>query len=341
MKHLSALLILLLVCFWSQTIRGQATDSWVSVSLAGERFAVLMPNSHVVKPQQISFDKFKADGRVYTATSEGVDFTVWSLVDDGHASSGAPDSDAYLDACADLVWESLLKPLRDELPKRPEVLSYMSYQRELEPGRLPPGREYTILLGNKVGVTHFYVAGPQIYVLTALNANASFAGTQRFINSFGIKGQALPVAATPPAAGSGAGQGIGTGAGIGPGRGGNISGGDRNVGGGTPSGGTGDNADYNRIFSGREVTEKARVLSKPEPQYTESARKYSVVGTVILRAVFARFGEVNNIKVVTKLPHGLTQQAVSAARQIRFTPASKDGHAVSMYIQLEYNFNLY
>jgi hypothetical protein len=37
----------------------------------------------------------------------------------------------------------------------------------------------------------------------------------------------------------------------------------------------------------------------------------------------------------------LTQMAVEAARQIKFTPSSKDGRAVSMYIQLEYNFNLY
>jgi outer membrane biosynthesis protein TonB len=41
------------------------------------------------------------------------------------------------------------------------------------------------------------------------------------------------------------------------------------------------------------------------------------------------------------LPYGLTTRAVRAARQIRFTPAEKDGKPVSMYIQLEYNFNLY
>lgn len=30
-----------------------------------------------------------------------------------------------------------------------------------------------------------------------------------------------------------------------------------------------------------------------------------------------------------------------AARQIRFEPAIKDGQAVSVLVQLEYNFNLY
>ena len=40
-------------------------------------------------------------------------------------------------------------------------------------------------------------------------------------------------------------------------------------------------------FSWQDVTTKARVLSKPEPQYTEEARKNQITGTVVLRAVFS------------------------------------------------------
>ena len=153
-----------------------------------------------------------------------------------------------------------------------------------------------------------------------------------------------------PSSGPGSGNGIGTGTGggigpgegggIGPGRGGNIGGGDRNDGGGGPGGG-GGGGDYNRIFSGKEVSSKARVLSKPEPQYTEDARKNQITGTVVLRAVFTSGGQVTSIRAVSGLPYGLTERAIAAARQIRFTPATKDGRPVSMYIQLEYNFNLY
>jgi TonB family protein len=153
-----------------------------------------------------------------------------------------------------------------------------------------------------------------------------------------------------PSSGPGTGNGIGTGTGggigpgegggIGPGRGGNIGGGDRNDGGGGPGGG-GGGGDYNRIFSGKEVNSKARVLSKPEPQYTEEARKNQITGTVVLRAVFTSGGQVTSIRAVNGLPFGLTERAIAAARQIRFTPATKDGRPVSMYIQLEYNFNLY
>jgi protein TonB len=89
------------------------------------------------------------------------------------------------------------------------------------------------------------------------------------------------------------------------------------------------------------VSSKARILSRPEPQYTEEARRNQVTGTVVLRAVFAANGAVTNIKAIKGLPDGLTEKAIAAARQIKFVPAQKDGRAVSQYIQIEYNFNLY
>jgi tetratricopeptide (TPR) repeat protein len=50
-------------------------------------------------------------------------------------------------------------------------------------------------------------------------------------------------------------------------------------------------------FSGKEVTTKMRVLAKPEPTYTDGARKAGVTGTVILRCVFGSDGEVKNVIV--------------------------------------------
>lgn len=95
------------------------------------------------------------------------------------------------------------------------------------------------------------------------------------------------------------------------------------------------------VFSWKQVTTKARVLSKPEPSYTEDARRTQVTGTVVLRAVFTAEGAVRHFLVIQGLPYGLTEAAISAARKIKFTPAAIDGRPVSMFIQLEYNFNLY
>jgi protein TonB len=95
------------------------------------------------------------------------------------------------------------------------------------------------------------------------------------------------------------------------------------------------------LFKPAEVDQRARVLSKPEPHYTEEARRNQITGRVILRVVFASSGEVVQIQALDALPFGLTEQAIAAARAIKFEPAMKGGRPVSVYMQLEYNFNLY
>jgi TonB family protein len=96
-----------------------------------------------------------------------------------------------------------------------------------------------------------------------------------------------------------------------------------------------------KFYTGKETTRKARLAMKPEPPYTEPARQNQVMGTVVLKAVFSSDGSVKNIKVVSGLPHGLTERAIDAASKIKFIPAQKDGKYVSMLMTLEYNFNLF
>ncbi|HVF67446.1 MAG TPA: energy transducer TonB [Pyrinomonadaceae bacterium] len=142
--------------------------------------------------------------------------------------------------------------------------------------------------------------------------------------------------------GTGAGVGTGDGTGYGPGSGYNTGGGPAHEGGGGPGGGSGgERTDYSRNFKINEVTARAVIISKPEPGFTEEARTQNVTGTVRLRAVLSASGEVTGISVVKGLPAGLTEKAISAARQIKFRPATKDGHTVSQYVTLEYNFNIY
>lgn len=143
--------------------------------------------------------------------------------------------------------------------------------------------------------------------------------------------------------GKGTGIGEGDGPGFGAGRDGNIGGGSKEPGGGEIGGSRGNNPndDRDRVYKSPEVSTRPRVISKPEPQYTEQARRDQVTGTVVLRVVFSSSGQVTNIHTVQKLGGGLTEKAIAAARQIRFLPAMRNGQPVSMYMQLEYNFNLY
>lgn len=143
--------------------------------------------------------------------------------------------------------------------------------------------------------------------------------------------------------GKGTGIGEGTGPGIGPGNDGNMGGGNNTRGSGGSGGSNGDspNMDIERVFRQPEVTTRARVISKPEPQYTEEARRNQITGRVVLSVVFDRTGQVTNIRAVQTLCCGLTEKAIAAARSIRFVPAMRNGQVVSVYMQLEYNFNLY
>jgi len=140
----------------------------------------------------------------------------------------------------------------------------------------------------------------------------------------------------------GTGIGDGKGPGFGPGENGNIGGGPREPGSDWGGGSSGNNPnDRERVLRASEVEQRARLLSKPEPQYTEEARRNQITGTVVLRVVFSSTGEVQQIRAVQTLPFGLTEKAIATARQIRFLPATRGGRPVSVYMQLEYNFNLY
>jgi TonB family protein len=98
---------------------------------------------------------------------------------------------------------------------------------------------------------------------------------------------------------------------------------------------------YTPIFRASQVTVKARVTHQPEALFTERARRNLTTGHVRLRAVLSPNGKVTNIRVIRELPHFLTDEAVRAARLIKFVPAIKDGHAVPQYVTLDYHFNIY
>jgi TonB family protein len=69
----------------------------------------------------------------------------------------------------------------------------------------------------------------------------------------------------------------------------------------------------------------AQVLSKPNPLYTEEARKMKIEGEVLLEVVFESGGKVRVNKVIRGLGHGLDEAAIHAAEEIHFKPAMRDG----------------
>lgn len=90
-----------------------------------------------------------------------------------------------------------------------------------------------------------------------------------------------------------------------------------------------------------KVDSGVTILSKPRPGYTDMARRYMVSGTVRLRVTFEKNAQIGSITALAKLPLGLTQKAISAARQIKFSPAVRRGEPYSVVKVVEFSFILY
>jgi TonB family protein len=68
-------------------------------------------------------------------------------------------------------------------------------------------------------------------------------------------------------------------------------------------------------------------------KYTDEAKAAGDEGTVVLDLVVGEDGRVREVQVVEGLPHGLTEAAVAALKQCRFSPGEKDGKAVPVKVR--------
>ena len=66
-----------------------------------------------------------------------------------------------------------------------------------------------------------------------------------------------------------------------------------------------------------------------------------VNGTVQLKVTFLYSGEIGDIVPIKELPEGLTEQAINAAKGIRFQPKRVNGVPQSVTKIIEYSFSIY
>ncbi len=134
------------------------------------------------------------------------------------------------------------------------------------------------------------------------------------------------------------GQGDDDGNGLGPGK----KGGSGNNGDGLDGGNTIDEKEEPNLPKVKTgVTQAVNITSKPRATYTDLARQNVVQGKVVLRVTFLASGGIGAIAVVSGLPNGLTEQAIAAARSIKFEPAKAAGVAVSVTKTIEYTFAIF
>jgi TonB family protein len=122
--------------------------------------------------------------------------------------------------------------------------------------------------------------------------------------------------------GSGEGTGIGSGkgGGLGPGEGGGVGGGVYSVGGGVSA---------------------PIPIYKPEPPYSEEARKAKYQGTVVLFIIINASGTVSECRVIKPLGLGLDEKAAETVKTWKFKPAMRNGTPVPVQVTVEVSFRLF
>ena len=85
-----------------------------------------------------------------------------------------------------------------------------------------------------------------------------------------------------------------------------------------------------------------KLVSEVKPQYTPVAMKARIEGTVLLTSVVGTDGTPGDIEITQSRDpeNGLDNQAVTALRQWRFEPGTKDGKPVPVRVTVEIQFRL-
>ena len=82
------------------------------------------------------------------------------------------------------------------------------------------------------------------------------------------------------------------------------------------------------------------LMQRFEPEYPDLARKLHQEGVVILRAVITVSGAVDEVHVVKSAGPLLDSSALSAVRRWVYKPATRDGRAVAVYLDVTVSFFL-
>lgn len=81
-----------------------------------------------------------------------------------------------------------------------------------------------------------------------------------------------------------------------------------------------------------------KVLSRPKADSTLASRRLDVNGKVLLYVVLGALGSIEGAIIRTPLGYGLDENALKAARQIKFIPQVKNGKRISVIRIIEYTF---
>jgi periplasmic protein TonB len=83
---------------------------------------------------------------------------------------------------------------------------------------------------------------------------------------------------------------------------------------------------------------KPKVLSRPNPVYTDEARTLGLSGKVRVEITIDERGRVTSVHLIQGLGHGLDESALAAAREMTFEPSVRCGRPSSATFKVGFNF---
>lgn len=95
-----------------------------------------------------------------------------------------------------------------------------------------------------------------------------------------------------------------------------------------------------QTLSPDDTTIPIKIISKPQANYTDQARRAKVTGKIVIAVLFAANGKVTQTIIIKPLGYGLDEEAVRAAKGIKFEPLVKNGKPVSVVKIVEYGFSI-
>jgi len=92
----------------------------------------------------------------------------------------------------------------------------------------------------------------------------------------------------------------------------------------------------------RQLDAPVKILYKPRAAYPNQDKgSVCIQGTVRLRVELLDTGSIGEIAVISGLPYGATENAIEAARNLKFEPARKNGKAIMVFKIIEFPFTIY
>lgn len=96
------------------------------------------------------------------------------------------------------------------------------------------------------------------------------------------------------------------------------------------------------VFFPEKTDAPLKILYKPRAAYPQPENgTVCFQGTVALRVQFLATGEIGEIKIVNGLPFGANENAIDAAKRIKFEPAIKDGKPVTVFRVVQFSYKIY